>query len=33
MNDARTDPSARNVTLLAGVASRSPRRRIPPEIT
>ena len=33
MNEAITAPNARKVVLVSGVASRSPRRRIPPEIT
>ena len=32
-NEASTPPSARNAVLVAGVATRSPRNRMPPEIT
>ena len=31
--DARTPPRTRNPVLVTGVASRSPRSRMPPEIT
>ena len=33
MNEARIDPAARKAVLVRGVAIRSPRSRIPPEIT
>ena len=33
MKEARTAPVPRNVLFTAGVASRSPRSRIPPAIT
>jgi hypothetical protein len=32
-NDARAAPSPRNAAFVRGVASRSPSRRMPPEIT
>ena len=31
--DAMTPPSARKAVLVAGVATRSPRSRMPPEMT
>ena len=32
-SEASTDPSARNPVLVSGVATRSPRSMMPPEIT